>query len=584
MSLRSTTILYNGRAAADCLRQTATVGREQVRRMVVKNISNGTVKKETSISDSVAAEPGMGTNSMFKERTGVMKADSQTRRLASAVILIVALLVNSASAQEAPQWIGAFFVKGKVGLKWKPVASATAYKIYRAGTDGAFQEIATEEKTHYFDTEIKSGTVYNYKIAAVDASGAETESVEKSVTIPGTAGGDFISPTWVGLRIDRTTIFLNWDKVPGGIAYNIYRSTEAGGTHEIIGNVTTSKYADKQDLVAGETYYYTITALNDEFEETKPSKVMSIKFGMSLEEQEALEAEQNKIELEEVSLEKLWEVTTADSKLNQPGDIFLNSAGDIYVTDVLNMRVVCFDSNGKFKFEFGEKTGPGEESAPPDGTFSFPFTLFIDGSDNVYVTDVKNHDIQVFSANGDFIRRIKPEQEDGKAEFRPNGIHVLSDGRIVATDAGNHRFVILDKNGALLKSVGTRGDKDGEFNFPDELTVSSDNKVYVVDGINCRVQEFDLDGNFIKTFGTVGQSAGTFARPKAITTSPDGRIWVSDAMSNLVQGFNPDGEVKVALGLEETSRFITPRGIFVRNGIFYVVNRAVSKVAAYRIG
>ncbi len=144
--------------------------------------------------------------------------------------------------------------------------------------------------------------------------------------------------------------------------------------------------------------------------------------------------------------------------------------------------------------------------------------------------------------------------------------------------------MFIDDNGKILLSKGTHGDKEGEFNFPDELTVTDDNTICIVDGINCRVQQFDLEGNFKNAFGSVGQSAGTFARPKAITVDESGRIWVSDAMSNLIQGFTPEGDVKAALGTTDDARFTTPRGIFIKDGRIYVVNRAINKVAVYRIG
>jgi fibronectin type 3 domain-containing protein len=503
------------------------------------------------------------------------------------MIAVTMVLSTVAASAAAPKLIAAFFVKGKVGLKWQKAEGVEEYGVYRKSSDGEYAKITTVDDDHYFDTDVSPGTAYVYKIGITDAGGAELFSAEKSVTIPGASAGDFTPPTWVGVRMDRDKIFLNWDPVPGAMAYNIHRSTTPGVEYEIVGNAQASKFVDKDGLEKGTTYYYVLSALNSEFEETEVSEERSIKYGLSLEEFQALEAEQNKIELEPVTLTKLFEITQAGSygDMNQPADVFVNSKGDIYVTDALNNCVHCFGGEGKYKFSFGEEMNRSDADDPPPGTFQVPFTLFIDKQDQVYVSDIDARDIQVFTADGKFVRRIRVETGEGMEKFKAAGMHVLDDGRIVCTDTGNHRFLIIDNDGNILLSKGERGDEPGQFNFPDELVVTADNTVCIVDIINCRVQEFDLEGNFVRQFGEVGQTAGTFARPKAISIDENGRLWVADAMSNMIQSFTVEGAVKSALGTSEDGhQFITPRGMYFKDGRFYLVNRVPHKVLVYKIG
>ncbi len=503
------------------------------------------------------------------------------------VAVVIVLIWVAMSVAAGPTFVAAFFVKGKVGLKWRKIEGVESYSIYRKAQGGEFEKISSTGDDHYFDTDLVAGTVYIYRLGVASADGLEEFSAEKSVTIPGVEAGDFQPPIWVGLRVDQDRIYLNWDPVPSAIAYNIMRSATPGGEYETIGNAQSSKYADKTGLEKGRTYYYVLTALNADFEETKFSEERSIKYGISLAEQEKLEAEQTKIVLEDVKLTELFDITTAGNlgAMNQPADVFVNSVGRIYITDALNAKVHCFAPDGKYLFSFGERMDKGDIDNPPPGTFLIPFTLFIDKQDQVFVTDIDGHDIQVFTADGKFIKRIRVQTGDNQATLRPNGIHVLDDGRMVITDTGNHRFLIIDQNGRILLSVGERGSKPGQFAFPDELTVTDDNIICIVDVINCRIQEFDLDGKFIRTFGSVGQSAGTFARPKAITIDERGRIWVSDGMSSVIQCFTVDGKVKSALGTmnDESVKFVTPRGIFFKDGRFYVVNRVPNRVVVYQV-
>jgi sugar lactone lactonase YvrE len=487
----------------------------------------------------------------------------------------------------APKLIAAFFVKGKVGLKWQKIEGVAQYSVYRKSADGEFVKLTSADDDHYFDTDVSPGTVYTYKLSIVDAAGAEVFSEQKSVTIPGASAAEFVPPNWVGLRIDGDNIFLNWDPVPGAVAYNIHRSSTPGGKYEIVGNAQASKYADKGGLEKGKTYYYVLSALNSEFEETGLSEERNLKFGTSLEEQQQLQAEQSKIKLEPVSLSLLFEITEAgsDGPMNQPADVFVNSKGDIYVTDALNTRVHCFSTEGKYRFSFGELMDKSKVADPPPGTFLMPFTLFIDQQDRVYVSDIDARDIQVFTPDGKFIRRIRVNTGEGKEGFKAAGIVVLDDGRIVCTDTGNHRYLIIDPDGNILLAKGERGGEPGQFNFPDELVITKDSTICIVDIINCRVQEFDLQGNFIRQFGEVGQSAGTFARPKAIAIDEKGRLWVADAMSNMIQSFTVEGEVKSAIGtVEDQFKFITPRGMFFKDGRFFLVNRVPHKLLVYKIG
>ncbi len=493
-------------------------------------------------------------------------------------IVGLAVVMAGAAVAAKPNLMAAFFVKGKVGLKWGKVAGASEYLVFRKGPGGDFVQIASTDKDKYFDEAVEGGKTYAYKIAVVEG-GEQIFSGTKSVSIPGTSG-DFAPPTWVGIRYDQDKLYLNWDPVPGAVAYNIWRSETAGSGYEVVGTSQGSRHVEKEGLLKGTTYYYVLSAMNQDFDETPLSEERSAKFGLSLEEQEALIAAESKIELEPVNLKELFEISEGPdgAPLNQPSDVFVNSKGVIYVSDTLNGRINCYDPQGKPKFAFGERVTDADGDLT-DGSFMFPFTLYIDKQDQVYVSDVKRHDIQVFDESGSFLRRIEVLFETGLNPLRANGLYVLDDGRLVMTDAGNHRWLVTDANGRVQVAVGSRGTDEGQFIFPDELTVTADGTVCVVDPINCRIQEFSLDGAFVRSFGGSGMSAGMFGRPKGITTDAKGMLWVTDAMSNMIQGFTEEGEVRNAIGTADDDwSYMTPRGIHFHDGSMFVVQRLHHKV------
>lgn len=501
-------------------------------------------------------------------------------------VLTVALA--GAAAAQGPKWVGAFFIKGKIGLKWLAFEGATEYKISRKIGSGSFEDITTTDKTQYFDTNITAGETHVYKIIAVDAAGAETHSVEKSVRVPASRASAFKPPEWSGIRQDLRSLLLNWDRVPGGIAYNVMRSTTEGGPYELVGNVSVGKYIDR-DVEGGTHYYYVVTAMNEEFEETGYSEERGMRFGLSAEER-AAQAQVEEIVLDPLNLTFLFALTEAESgsALAMPADVAVNSKGDIYVTDTKNMRVVCYDASGKHKFNFGQATARGLRDNPPEGTFQQPMPLFIDKQDMVYVGDNGNHNIQVYKADGGFDHQINVDCGDKFKPFRPNGFHVFDDGRIVSSDAGNHRIVFLDPDGKI--TLDTPGGKDSEgtsiaMSFPCGVAVAGDGVISVVDQMGARVIQFDADGNYQGYFGGVGRGYGQFGRPKGITLAPDGRIWVTDGMANTVQVFSPEGEVKSAIAgtIEEGVHLGAPRGLVVSADRLYVVARSVNSVLVFKI-
>jgi sugar lactone lactonase YvrE len=498
--------------------------------------------------------------------------------------LLITLLSATVAMAAAPRMIAAIYVQGKVGLKWQEVSGVEEYTVYRKAANEEFEAIMTISTIsggQWFDETIVPGTSYTYRIGAV-VDGTEVFSGEKSVSVPAGVTG-FSAPKWTGSRVDGPRIMLNWDPVPTAIAYNIFRSETPGGPYESIASSQSNRYADTDGLERGASYYYVVTALNAEFEETPQSEEQEIKFGISAQEIAAQEAEQ--IVLVPVSLTQRDDLSRPEIQpMNQPSDLFVVPAGDVYVVDSLNGQVHCFDSGGGYKFSFGSKAYVHEGRVPLDGTFAMPMTIFVDGQGRVYVADVKREDIQVFSAEGDFLRKISPELGDGMAGLRATGMHVFDDGSIVVSDTGNHRMLFLDAQGAVRKSVGKHGGGPAEFNFPGQLVVTDEGEIFVVDIMNFRVQVLDLEGNYLRAFGQPGQSAGTFARPSGIAVDAEGNVWITDKMSGMVQKFTGEGEVVSVIGTNlDEIRFSSPYGVCLTDTSLYVVNRLGNKVSVFTL-
>jgi DNA-binding beta-propeller fold protein YncE len=500
-----------------------------------------------------------------------------------ATTLIAALLgLTVLWAVEAPQWIGAFPIQNKAGLKWQPTEGADAYVVYRSTAGGAEEKLAEVSQPQYFDESVEAGESYDYTIKAV-AGGVEGPASEvKSLTMPGIKKGEMTGPEWIGIREDRSRAMLRWNPMKGMdvVAYNVQRSETPGGPYEIISSTQENKYVD-MDIIKGTTYYYVITALDANFQESPPSEELSYAHGST---EIPVEDLVMLADLVEIKMELEFELTRAGEKdLSAPSDVVVASNGDIFVTDVQNHRVVVYDAQGKFKSEFGQ-IGPTESVEP--GAFNVVFTLAIDQQDRIYVTDIGSGDVQVFSIDGTFIRRFTTREIAGEKQFCPTGICVLPDGSMLLSDRDNDRFFKLDSNGKVLWNKGSKGSGEGQFVSPNEICVDSKGQIYVLDVLNQRVQVFDGEGNYQTHFGGVGNIVGTFGRPKGMFVDGQDRTWVADGLSNAIQVFGSDHKVQSSVGggSDKNLWLANPRGMVVTDTRLYIVDRNNSRVLVFKLG
>ena len=175
-----------------------------------------------------------------------------------------------------------------------------------------------------------------------------------------------------------------------------------------------------------------------------------------------------------------------EGHFNKPTDIAVLPDGSFYVSDgYVNSRVLKFNREGKFEFEWGRKgQGPGE--------FVVPHGIAVDGKGRVYVADRENDRIQVFSADGKHLATWK-----NAAFGRPYGIRVGRDDLVYVADGGEQpktppnrsKICVLTLEGKVVASLGRWGNYDGQFQMAHDVALSPDGSIYVGDINGQRVQK-----------------------------------------------------------------------------------------------
>jgi sugar lactone lactonase YvrE len=177
--------------------------------------------------------------------------------------------------------------------------------------------------------------------------------------------------------------------------------------------------------------------------------------------------------------------------LYAPGGLAVDNENRLlYVTDAEQDLVLVYDADPPFKLirKMG-KPGTAHTSTLP-GEFAKPVGVAVDQDGNVFVSDTWNNRIEVFDANGTYIRAFG-EAGDGPGYFaRPKGISIDGDGHIWVADGMQDRVQVFTPEGRLLIYMGDHGLLPGQFQSLTNVMVDKNNRVLTTELYPGRLQVF----------------------------------------------------------------------------------------------
>lgn len=184
-------------------------------------------------------------------------------------------------------------------------------------------------------------------------------------------------------------------------------------------------------------------------------------------------------------------------QLDSPADVAVGADGSIYVADEYNFRIQRFTPEGRLLTVWGQKGKVHSVLSALnfllpedlDGSFYYPARLTVGGDALVYVADSYNNRIQVFTADGHFVRKW------GGMGFRGGRFRVASGldfdraGRLYIADFYNNRVQVFAANGAYLGQVES-AESQLKLNGPTAVAVSPNGDLYVADFHHHRIMRF----------------------------------------------------------------------------------------------
>lgn len=158
-----------------------------------------------------------------------------------------------------------------------------------------------------------------------------------------------------------------------------------------------------------------------------------------------------------------------------PGRFTSDGAGNIYVIDRLNRRIVVVKKDGSFD----------KVIAPALSASFYGFSDVKVGDGSVYGLDTVSSTVYVFDSKGNVVSKFGVSIEPGLSF--PVSL-AASGGFIYVLYRHGGEIGVFDGRGALQYVLSGRGFKEGELYTPSYISISADGLIYVVDG--GRVQVF----------------------------------------------------------------------------------------------
>ena len=253
--------------------------------------------------------------------------------------------------------------------------------------------------------------------------------------------------------------------------------------------------------------------------------------------------------------------------LGSPAALVVDPAGDLYIADSGNNRIVEVNAQGTASVLTITGLSPA---------LSSPHGIAIDGAGNLYIADTGNSRVVKVSPSGagSTLSTVSVTLSS------PQGIALDQSGDIFIADTGNNRIVEVTSGGSAAALTLTVSSGSSSLSSPKGLAVDVSGNLYIADSGNNRVVTVASGSTTGVAFST-GQLSPALSNPSSVAVDRIGNVFIADTGHNRIVDVDTAGDGNVLLNsvfLQGTT-LNGPLGVAIDNfNAVYVADTGDSQV------
>jgi len=299
--------------------------------------------------------------------------------------------------------------------------------------------------------------------------------------------------------------------------------------------------------------------------------------------------------------------------MSAPLGLAVDSSGNLFIVENGDSRIRKVDTKGNISTIAGNGTAgfSGDGSTAVNAEMNFPTGIAIDSSGNLYIADFLNLRIRKIDSSGNINsvagNGVLSFSGDGGPAFSaqmnsPQGVAADSAGNLYVSDTNNNVVRKVAKNGTIttIAGTGTAGSNgDGsaataaQLNGPRGLALDAAGNLYIADSQNAKIRKVSTSGTIstVAGSGTAGfggdGAAATAAQlnfPTAVALDSAGDLFIADFSNNRIREVSAGGAIATVAGNGRSgysgdggpaanAQLFTPQGVAVdSSGNLYIAD------------